>query len=134
MPDSVQIPPRPLPRHSGQSSARTGLITHITANRCPIIRLIIRFPLLFTAESVPRAVASEAPSICILMEPRSLPLAVLIRRELTFQCNHLSRLRSPNHITRFAVRESFLEFRLEIFHKAVDILQAVGVDCLHPEF
>src|SRR5215510_8719692 len=35
------------------------------------------------AESVPRAVASEALSIGLLIEPRSLPLAVLIRRSIT---------------------------------------------------
>src|SRR5262245_66668305 len=34
-------------------------------------------------ESVPRAVASEALSIGLLIEPRSLPLAVLIRRRVT---------------------------------------------------
>src|SRR5262245_21613338 len=42
------------------------------------------------AVSVPRAVASEALSIGLLIGPRSLPLAVLIRRRgarLTFQCD-----------------------------------------------
>jgi hypothetical protein len=42
------------------------------------------------AESVPRAVASVTPVNSLLQEPRSLPLAALIRRGaawLTFQCD-----------------------------------------------
>jgi|SRR5215813_4856299 len=42
------------------------------------------------AESVPRAAASEALSINLLIEPRSLPLAALTSRfitHLTFQCD-----------------------------------------------
>jgi len=37
------------------------------------------------AKSVPRAVASVAPEVRYWREPRSLPLAVLIRTRLIFQ-------------------------------------------------
>jgi hypothetical protein len=41
------------------------------------------------AEFVARAVASAAPGEGYLWEPRLLPPALLIRRELTFQCDNL---------------------------------------------
>ena len=40
MPGSVQIPFRPLPRHSGQSAPRAGLRLYSATNRNPIVRFI----------------------------------------------------------------------------------------------
>jgi len=57
---------------------------------------------LIRAESVPRAVASEASASSLLRKPRSLPLAVLIRRsiaQLTYQCREqytLARSQNPS--------------------------------------
>jgi len=48
-----------------------------------IARNIDRLTEHWDAESVPRAVASEAPEVGHWRRPRSLPLAVLIRRGLT---------------------------------------------------
>ena len=68
-----------------------------------IARDIDRLTEHWDAESVPRAVASVAPEVGYWREPRSLPLAVLIRRGLTFQCRELD-LRPQSRIRYFLAR------------------------------
>ena len=57
------------------------------AGRRFIARDIDRLTGHWDAGSVPRAVASVAPEVGYWREPRSLPLAVLIRRVLTMSEN-----------------------------------------------
>src|SRR5215475_11802755 len=101
-PDSVQIPIRPFPRHSGQSSAKAetkaGLRMHIATNRCPIVRFI-----LFDLHSS-LFIVSGAP----------------IRRRHAGSYNLAHR---PRKLPRIPFGESC---------KAVDNLQAIDVVSLHP--
>jgi len=59
---------------------------YILFRNCPRLKRVFVLEIardiekLTRAESAPRAVASVAPASSLLQEPRSLPLAVLIRR------------------------------------------------------